>query len=147
MTGVISQFSASAGRVCWWATDVLNHRKRWCEKKKRTRERKNAFICSHSTDVIVGKWTQEMCMCDWDGVQCIQIHTNTHLALLLRVMNSRWVEHWKWDALLLTSSCLFPIIHFQCVHVCTSLCYTIHTKPFALLKRLNVSNPPQFGAC
>lgn len=34
MTGVISQFSASTGRGCWWATDVLNHRKRWCDKKQ-----------------------------------------------------------------------------------------------------------------
>lgn len=146
MTGVISQFSASTGRGCWWATDVSNHRKRWCGKEQE--RAKNTFICRYSTDVSAGKQTQEMCMCNWAGVRCIQTHTrtHTHLAQLLQAMNPEWGERENGTISpasvidLLLSTCRHS---YECVRVCTYLRYRIHTKPLALLKRLYVSSTPR----
>ncbi len=145
MTGVISQFSTSTGRGCWWATDVSNHRKRWCGKKQE--RAKNTFIRWYSTDVSAGKQTQEMCMCNWAGVRCIQTHTrtHTHLAQLLQAMNPEWGERENGTISpasvidLLLSTCRHS---YECVRVCTCLRYRIHTKPLALLKRLYVSSTP-----
>lgn len=148
MTGVISQFSTSTGRGCLWAADVLNHRKRWCEKK---RKGKNTFIYSYSTDCVVVKETQEIYMCNWDGVWCIQAHIRTHTHI--PCCYKRWtlgevsIENGKLSPASVIDLLLSTLRHSLRVLVCTCLRYRIHTKPLALLKRLYVSNPPQFGAC
>lgn len=74
MTGVISQFSTSTGRGCWWAVDVLNHRKRWCDLKKKTKKKHFHLFIFH----WFCSWKGEIWMCNWDGVWCIQAHTRTH---------------------------------------------------------------------
>lgn len=68
------------------------------KKKKKTREGKNTFICSYSTDFVVGKQTREICMYNWDGVWCIQAHQHPHHTLLLQAMNPGWGERWKREA-------------------------------------------------
>ncbi len=87
------------------------------------------------------------CMCNWAGVRCIQTHTrtHTHLAQLLQAMNPEWGERENGTISpasvidLLLSTCRHS---YECVRVCTCLCYRIHTKPLALLKRLYVSSTP-----
>jgi len=46
-------------------------------------------VILYSTDVVLGKQTQEMCICNWIGVWSIHahIHTNNIHSLLLQAMN------------------------------------------------------------
>lgn len=54
----------------------------------------NVNAISYSTDVVVGKQTQEMCICNWDGVWSIQAHTRTNIQYIhpAAISDEPWVR-------------------------------------------------------